>query len=234
MANVKNNSATQETRRRLLAAAGEVFAFKGFHAATIKDITDLAQASMASVNYHFRDKAELYTAVLRRIEEDSAAILPPPGLLQGPPAQRLRQLIDHLCNTIICHDKPPWEQVLMMRELGDPSPAIDSMIDHVLRPLNDEFAAIVAELLDVPVTAPTVGLHVASVVGQVFHFTKRLKLLAKLHPQLGEPPNIDDIADHIVDFSLAAMGVRSSKAHVARTRTVEPASTGRPRKNQLS
>ena len=59
MANVKNNAAAQETRRRLLAAAGEVFAEAGFHAATVKVITDRAGASVAAVNYHFRDKAEL-------------------------------------------------------------------------------------------------------------------------------------------------------------------------------
>ena len=218
MANTKNNSAAQETRRRLLMAAGEVFAFKGYHAATIKDITDLAEASIASVNYHFSDKAELYTAVLRRIEEDSAAVLPPPGSLSGPPAQRLRQFVDHLCTTIICHDRPPWEQVLMARELADPSPAIDSMIDHVLRPLNDQLAVIVAELLDVPMNRPVVGLHVASVIGQVFHFTKRLKLLGKLHPQLGETPDISRVAEHIAAFSLAAMGAKPQA--VARPRRV--------------
>src|ERR1700742_1823513 len=97
MANVKNNSASQETQRRLLLAAGEIFAERGYHAATIKEITDRAGASLASVNYHFRDKAELYSAVLRRIGEECLEIIPPKDALTGDAATRLRQFIRWYC-----------------------------------------------------------------------------------------------------------------------------------------
>ena len=55
---------TESTRDKILSAAGEVFAEQGFERATIRAITERAGANLAAVNYHFRDKAELYTRVV--------------------------------------------------------------------------------------------------------------------------------------------------------------------------
>src|SRR3954453_12160787 len=53
------------TRKRLLEAAGEVFADKGFKAATVRDICCRAGANVAAINYHFGDKERLYAEVLQ-------------------------------------------------------------------------------------------------------------------------------------------------------------------------
>lgn len=45
-----------ETQRRLLEAAGEVFAEMGFNSARIRDICKRADANVAAVNYHFAIK----------------------------------------------------------------------------------------------------------------------------------------------------------------------------------
>ena len=54
----------ENTRDKILNAAGEVFAEQGFEGATIRAITERAGVNVAAVNYHFRDKAELYTRVV--------------------------------------------------------------------------------------------------------------------------------------------------------------------------
>ena len=55
----------KETRRRLLAAAAEVFAEKGFWEATHAEICRKAKANTAAVNYHFGTKECLYVEAWR-------------------------------------------------------------------------------------------------------------------------------------------------------------------------
>jgi AcrR family transcriptional regulator len=51
------------TRCRILDAAADVFGEKGFSKASTREIARRARANIASLNYHFGDKAELYRSV---------------------------------------------------------------------------------------------------------------------------------------------------------------------------
>ncbi len=52
----------------MLDAAERLFAARGFHGVSLREITGSAQANLAAVNYHFDDKETLYREViLRRI-----------------------------------------------------------------------------------------------------------------------------------------------------------------------
>jgi AcrR family transcriptional regulator len=62
-----------DTRTRLLDAAEQLFAEHGFHGSSVRAITDLAGANLAAVGYHFGSKAELLTAVVRRVVEPMLA-----------------------------------------------------------------------------------------------------------------------------------------------------------------
>src|SRR5262245_42563987 len=55
------------TKGRLLQAAGEEFAEKGFECARIRAICDRAQANIAAVNYHLGDKEQLYVQASWRL-----------------------------------------------------------------------------------------------------------------------------------------------------------------------
>ena len=78
----------EDTKRRLLDAAGAVFADSGFKAATVRDICRLAKANVAAVHYHFGDKMGLYTTLLSEAFTEGLRRYPPDmGLPQGAPAE---------------------------------------------------------------------------------------------------------------------------------------------------
>lgn len=54
----------RDTRSALLRAATYVFADRGFDAATLREVTRVAGANVAAVNYHFRSKDELIRLTL--------------------------------------------------------------------------------------------------------------------------------------------------------------------------
>ncbi len=56
---------TEDTRDRILAAAQRLFAEKGFDATSVRDITTEAGCNVASVNYHFGGKDNLYLETFR-------------------------------------------------------------------------------------------------------------------------------------------------------------------------
>src|SRR5260370_1351185 len=62
----RESRASDPTRDKLLEVAEQVFADRGYQAATIREIFVRAGANVAAVNYHFGDKLRLYTEVLQQ------------------------------------------------------------------------------------------------------------------------------------------------------------------------
>jgi AcrR family transcriptional regulator len=58
---------TDATQRRILDAATEVFATRGFTAATMADVVAASGASVGSIYHHFGGKHELYLAIFERM-----------------------------------------------------------------------------------------------------------------------------------------------------------------------
>ncbi len=58
--------AKRPTPERILDAAERLFALRGFHGVSVREITSGADVDVALVNYHFGSKMDLYTEVLTR------------------------------------------------------------------------------------------------------------------------------------------------------------------------
>jgi len=57
----------EATRERIVGAALEAFAEKGFHGASTRDIAQRARTNQGLITYHFRSKDELWQAAADRI-----------------------------------------------------------------------------------------------------------------------------------------------------------------------
>ncbi len=127
---------SQETRGRLLEAAGQTFAEHGFRAATVREICRRARANVAAVNYHFRGKEGLYEAVLRHWAGIALQKYPPSlGLRDGAPAEeRLHAFIRAFLFRLTDKGRPAWHGRLVAREMVEPTGALDRLVRELMRP----------------------------------------------------------------------------------------------------
>jgi AcrR family transcriptional regulator len=196
---------TPATRERLLEAAGEVFAERGFRAATIRGICERAKANVAAVNYHFGEKEELYKAVFD-YARDYAPRFPQPVLSAGPAEQQLHAFIHTTLTRYFDEGRPAWLGKLIAREMIDPTIMLGRLMKNQIRPNAERLKSIVRQLIGREVDEETLWRCVFSVVAQwVFYFHCR-QVVARLNPdrQFG-PTEIQRLADHITTFSITAL-----------------------------
>src|SRR5579862_3501720 len=109
-------STADGTRERLLEAAGEVFAQKGFREATIREICSRAGANIAAINYHFGGKERLYAEVLRYVDSLKADRHPFTAPETSVTAEaKLAWFVKQFLASVFDTDRPAWHQRIMNR-----------------------------------------------------------------------------------------------------------------------
>lgn len=217
-------SAFDDTPEKLLKAAEQVFAERGFFATTVREICRRAGANVAAVNYHFGDKLNLYTEVLRRLAR-TLDVETTIADRTAPPEELLRKIIRMRLLGVFTSDNPDLSFRLMLHEWVQPTPMMDRVMNESLRPLYDRLREIMGAMLGLPRDHETTRLCVHSIIGQAVHYVQGRRILAHLWPELKMTPDqVDRIADHIADFSLAYL--RALKSEHQR---LMPAARGRKR-----
>jgi AcrR family transcriptional regulator len=196
------------TRQRLLNAAAEAFAERGFHGATTREIAARGDVNIASLHYHFQDKRRLYLAVFEHFVDRMWAEYPLPETLEQPlpPQRRLAIFIESALRRLLEEGRPAWMWKLASREMTDPTEALDIVIQRMSRPLFAALSQIVGELLGRRASDEIVRLCSASVVGQCFFYRFARPLIERLAPGQGSgDAAIKKLAGHITRFSLQAI-----------------------------
>jgi AcrR family transcriptional regulator len=196
-----------DTRQDLMNSAGPLFAEKGFRATTVREICDLAKANQAAINYHFRDKENLYIECVRHAGQCCIARVPLPSWPEGTPArQKLRDFVRMFLNRVAVDHEPAWHGQLIMREMLLPTKAcLEFVTDHV-RPTFEVMRQILRELLPSHVSEQTRVLIGFSVVGQILHYRSARPVLVMLvGAETFQSFDVETLTDHITEFSLAAI-----------------------------
>jgi AcrR family transcriptional regulator len=216
----------RNTRARVIAAASTLFAERGFHGTTVRDIAQRAKVNLAAGHYHFGSKETLYLEVLRaqfadimaRFEARGARLAPHAAL---PPAPRLQAMLHTRIAAmleLLLGPPPGLPGTLMMREMCDPSAALPDIVEQFIQPQKRDMEVIVAAL------CPRFGRQqvercVFSMVGQVFFYRHMLPALPRL---LGRSTLsrawLRATAEHITAFSLGGMQRLAARAPSARGR----------------
>jgi AcrR family transcriptional regulator len=200
--------ADAETRERVLDTAKRLFGERGFKRVTVRDICIAAKANVAAVNYHFGDKLGLYREVLQSAADamcETNAAARAAGVGQ-PPEEELRRYIGVFLHRVLA---PGSEAVhrLITREMNDPTPALDIIVEQGVRPRVEYLAGVIARMIGGDPHDPRVLRCVASVQAQAVAYFPN-----PIAQRMGfgfkrTPAEIDKAAHHIATFSVA--GVRA-------------------------
>jgi len=202
------------TRERLLAAASELFAERGFRATTARDIAARARVNLAAAHYHYGSKKDLYLEVLRaQFATIRTALTRGGGTRPAAEIDRLRrgELVELLLARVqvmldmLIGPPPGLHGALLQREMTDPSRAMAVIVADFIDPMTRETEQIVSRL------APDLGPQdvercALSVVSQAAFY--RLAMPAFLHRKRWKayPKRFGrELAAHIVEFSLGGM-----------------------------
>ncbi len=192
----------QDTRERLLKVAREVFSEMGFQGATVREICRRAEVNLAAVNYHFSSKEALFASSLdfkplhdlcKKVSHEQCAKV----RLQCFIEDFMAQMMDTECSP---------QCRLMMRELAEPTLALDRIVQDVIGPLHQYLGKLVNEAIGSEVTEEELRRCVFSILGQCLFYRHSYAVIQRLHPALSyDPHEIAATAQHIAQFSLAGL-----------------------------
>jgi len=196
-----------ETRQRLLDVAARLFSTYGFKRVTVREICREAGANVAAVNYHFGDKLGLYTEVVKTAIDAirGTSELSMQAGEGGTAEERLRAFVRVFLGRLVGSGRDSWIHKLMSREMADPTPALDLVVEQAIRPRLMYVGGLVAELMGCAPGDRRVAMVVASIQGQCLLYSPNV-VAAKLGWTTPETSaELDAIAGHIFDFSLAGL-----------------------------
>ena len=197
-----------DTRNKLLKAASEAFAEKGYRETTVAEICQRAGSNVAAVNYHFSGKDALYASVWRNAFEEALRVYPPDGGLpsKATPEKRLHALIFSLLHRIMDDGKLGYAGQILLQEMSDPTDVISQVRKDAISPLRENARQIITELLGPKADELQIGFCEMSVIHQCLAIGFRK---GKLPPYITQdkptPELINALVEHITYFSLAAI-----------------------------
>ena len=200
------------TRRKLLNAACEIFAQKGYKGAKVADICKQAGANVASVNYYFGDKVSLYKEAwqyaLQNLIETTFS-----ELSGGSPQALLRQYIQTLMRHLAGKDKSGQFSRLYLMELANPTGLIKDAWHDMIEPQRRRLHDIIRAIIGPEAEELSILFCELSIVNQcrALVTVKDSDLQYMLRQPLGTEL-IDRLARHIADFSLAGIEAVGKKS----------------------
>jgi AcrR family transcriptional regulator len=148
-------------RHRIYEAAIELFADKGFHGSSMRDLAQAVGVEAASLYHHFPSKQELLRAMFDHFMDDMIGMIRAARAVPGSPAQRLADVVRR---HVLFHIERPRQSFISHSELrsltADNRRQVVAKRDRYERMLRELLEAGVAEggfeIADIPVTTTAI------------------------------------------------------------------------------
>lgn len=217
------------TRTAILGAAEAIFAERGFAATRLEDVAERVGIRRASIVYYFKDKRELYDAVLdevfagleRRIESALSSLDPLPARVEAG----ISAWVDYV-------GARPTTARLLLREVADGSPDRDSALRRFTRPYFELIRKQVVERRDHggEALARVDPVLVASTIAgtTIFYVAAMPTLVPELGLRPTRPESLNALREQLLGIVRPLLG-RSARARPGETAR-RPLPTGRASK----
>jgi len=205
------------SKERILDEAEVLFANKGFHAVTVREITNAANCNLAAVNYYFGNKHNLYLEVFRarwiprarRVQSGFRAAL------SAEDEMSLAGIVNALATAFLkgplTDDERLRHSQLMIREMTRPGLAGDMLVDEVIKPFFGEVAGMLRPFLAEEVEAERMMLNIVSIFAMVIYFNFARLPVMRVTGQEYDGPFKDRLVEHIVQFCLTGLDMNKKE-----------------------
>jgi AcrR family transcriptional regulator len=206
------NAKNDQTKERILDAAEALFALKGYHAVSVREITGVAKCNLAAVNYHFGNKQNLYMEVFRsrwlpravRIQkcfQDS---------LNANSVVTLSAVVQALAQAFLegplSEEERNRHHQLISSELAKPTDAFNLVTEQAFRPLFKSLLQDLRSVLPDDIEEEQLALYIFSIFAMVLYFNFARPLITNLSGYEYDDGFKARLVDHIVELSINGLG----------------------------
>ena len=202
----------EETHDRILQAAENLFSSRGFEATSVRDITAEACCNVASVNYHFGGKENLYLETFRSLlsEVRDRRIETMRRDMATRPEMTLEDFVESFASAfmepLVDESRGRFFLGFFAHELNDPHLPPRVFVEEFIRPLAEVSIEGFARF-GPPMEPMVQRLCLMSIVGQLLHALKARVLFSEDAQPVMVPADLQEHVRHIIRFS--AGGIRA-------------------------
>ncbi len=151
----RESGQSSPARQHLLRSAAAVFSDKGYKGASVRMICSQADMNLASVNYYFGTKENLYFETFQYVFSDSAHRQSKWDEIAVPELADLAQWREfarphfiRVLGTCMSRDKlSVWRRRMIALELTRPTPCIKKLMEEYHQPLHDFFCRLLSAVM---------------------------------------------------------------------------------------
>jgi AcrR family transcriptional regulator len=182
----RHETEAPEVKERIRAAALMLFAEKGFHAVSVRDICRNAETTLPMVYYYYGSKKGLYDALLEEAVERRIRALQAARRHEGDIVERLRRVLEVWASpddTTL----PREVQLFYVRELSGLGAGLNpESLDRVDRELRRALKAILQEGIEAGLfRAVRPSMVTIAMIGIINTFRRRMVLGGRVTPRDG-------------------------------------------------
>jgi AcrR family transcriptional regulator len=187
----------KEARRKLiLDAATRLFGNSGYHAATVPMIAAEAHSSIGSFYAHFRNKEDVFAAVLETLGEKVSELIRQARATQPDPLPGIRRAVESIF--LYLAQNPLEARILIVESSG-----LTPRLEQVRRGLIREHAGLVCQMLELVAASFSLdrpAIAARCLVGSVFE-----SLYNWLEQSPTDRPPAEKVARAVADYNSRAI-----------------------------